>query len=287
LIDCTFPVEDGEEGLRAAIASIRVQAEDHVRGGCTHLFLTDENTGPDRVAVPMILATAAVHVHLVRHSLRTFTSLNVRTSSAIDVHAIAVTIGVGATTVNPALAQHSIADRLRRGLFGQMTMREAMERYRKAVDKGLLKIMSKFGISIISAYRGGYNFEAIGLSRALVAEFFPGMPSRISGIGLPGIARNILKAHAAAWDQKVEALPVGGRYKLRRQGETHAFSGQLVHMLQSAVSANSYTLYRRYADAVRQMPPVALRDLLDFKAPHAPIPVDEVESITQIRRRLV
>ncbi|MBN3866170.1 glutamate synthase large subunit [Gluconobacter kondonii] len=287
VIDCTFPAEEGEEGLRAAIASIRVQAEDHVRGGCTHLFLTDDNTDATRVAIPMILATAAVHIHLVRNSLRTFTSLNVRTSGAIDVHAIAVTIGVGATTVNPALAQHCVADRLRRGLFGKMSLREAMERYRKAVDKGLLKIMSKSGISIISAYRGGYNFEAIGLSRALVAEFFPGMPSRISGIGLPGIARNILGAHAAAWNRKVEALPVGGRYKLRRQGETHAFSGQLVHMLQSAVTANSFTLYRRYADAVRQMPPVALRDLLDFKPLHAPVPVDEVESITQIRRRLV
>ncbi|QDH17553.1 glutamate synthase large subunit [Swingsia samuiensis] len=287
LIDCTFPVADGEEGLKAAIAAVRAQAEDHVRGGCTHLFLTDENIGPERVAIPMILATAAVHVHLVRHSLRTFTSLNVRTSEAIDVHAIAVTIGVGATTVNPVLAQYSIADRVQRGLFGQMSLREAMERYRKAVDKGLLKIMSKSGISIISAYRGGYNFEAIGLSRALVAEFFPGMPSRISGIGLPGIARNLLKAHAKAWDEKVEPLPIGGRYKLRRQGETHAFSGQLIHMLQTAVSANSYTLYRRYADAVRKMPAVALRDLLDFKPNHTPIPLDEVESVTQIRRRLV
>ncbi|WP_068169593.1 glutamate synthase large subunit [Neokomagataea thailandica] len=287
VIDCTFSAADGEEGLRAAIASIRAQAEEHVRCGCSHLFLTDENVSAERAGIPMVLATAAVHVHLVRTSLRTFTSLNVRSSGAIDVHAIAVTIGVGATTVNPSLAQHCIADRLRRGLFGTLTIREAMERYRKAVDKGLLKIMSKFGISIISAYRGGYNFEAIGLSRALVAEFFPGMPSRISGIGLPGIARNILKAHKQAWDQKVEALPIGGRYKLRRKGETHAFSGQLVHMLQSAVTANSFTLYKRYAEGVRQTAPVALRDLLDFKPAHAPIPIDDVESITQIRRRLV
>ncbi|MEJ5154787.1 glutamate synthase large subunit [Gluconobacter wancherniae] len=287
VIDCTFVAEGGEEALRAAIVSIRTQAEDFVRGGCTHLFLTDEHSNAERAAIPMILATAAVHVHLVRNSLRTFTSLNVRTSGAIDVHAIAVTIGVGATTVNPFLAQHCIADRLRRGLFSNMTLREAVERYRKAVDKGLLKIMSKSGISIISAYRGGYNFEAIGLSRALVAEFFPGMPSRISGIGLPGIARNILGAHAAAWNSNVEALPIGGRYKLRRTGETHAFSGQLVHMLQTAVTSNSFTLYRRYADAVRRMPPVALRDLLDFRPVSQPIAVDEVESITQIRRRLV
>ncbi|AQS89463.1 glutamate synthase large chain [Neoasaia chiangmaiensis NBRC 101099] len=287
LVDCTFDAASGEEGLRDGIARIRRETEDHVRGGCTHLFLSDENQSAERAAIPMILATAAVHVHLVRQSLRTFTSLNVRSADAMDVHAIAVTIGVGATTVNPYLAQECIQDRLNRGLFGDMTLREAVERYRKAVDKGLLKIMSKSGISIVSAYRGGYNFEAIGLSRALVAEFFPGMASRISGIGLPGIARNVLTAHETAWGGAVEALPIGGLYKLRRSGEVHAFNGQLVHMLQTAVATDSFSLFRRYADAVRQQPPVALRDLLDFRRVREPIAVDDVESITQIRRRLV
>ncbi|WP_304505041.1 glutamate synthase central domain-containing protein, partial [Acidomonas methanolica] len=211
-IDCTFPAAEGEAGLRDGIARIRREAEEMVRGGCMHLFLTDEGQSAERAAIPMILATAAVHIHLVRQSLRTFTSLNVRSADAMDVHAIAVTIGVGATSVNPYLAQECIQDRLRRGLFGDLTLREAVERYRKAVDKGLLKIMSKSGISIVSAYRGGYNFEAIGLSRALVAEFFPGMPTRISGIGLPGIARNVLSAHESAWGGPVEALPIGGLY---------------------------------------------------------------------------
>lgn len=286
-IDCTYPADQGEVELRDGIARIRREAEELVRGGCTHLFLTDEGENTERAKIPMILATAAVHVHLVRQSLRTFTSLNIRSADALDVHAIAVTIGVGATTVNPYLAQECINERLQRGLFGTMTLREAVERYRKAVDKGLLKIMSKSGISIMSAYRGGYNFEAIGLSRALVAEFFPGMPTRISGIGLPGIAGNVSVMHETAWGGPVATLPIGGLYKLRRTGEVHAFNGQLVHMLQSAVATESFTLYRRYAEATRRQPPVALRDLLDFHSKRDAIAVDEVESITQIRRRLI
>lgn len=287
VIDCTFPAADGEAGLRDAIARIRQEAEDRVREGCTHLFLTEEAQSAERAYIPMILATAAVHTHLVRQSLRTFTSLNVRSAEALDVHAIAVTIGVGATSVNPYLAQESIADRQRRGLFGDISLREAVERYRKAVDKGLLKVMSKMGISIVAAYRGGYNFEAIGLSRALAAEFFPGMPSRISGIGLSGIATNVLSFHETAWNRTVTALPVGGQYKLRRSGEVHAFDGNLIHMLQTAVATDSFSIYRRYADAVRRMPPVALRDLLDFRGGRTPIPVEAVESITQLRKRLI
>lgn len=288
VIDCTFPAADGEAGLREAIARIRREAEEGVRRGCTHVFLTDEDQSAARASIPMILATAAVHTHLVRTSLRTFTSLNVRTATALDVHAIAVTIGVGATTVNPYLAQESIAERHRRGLFGARSLRECMERYRKAVDKGLLKIMSKMGISIMASYRGGCNFEAVGLSRALTAEFFPGMPSRISGIGLSGIARKVLGLHQQAWAAaSALTLPVGGLYKMRRSGEQHAFDGGVIHMLQTAVATDSFTTYKRYADAVRAQPPVALRDLLDFRDGRTPIPVEEVESITQLRKRLI
>jgi glutamate synthase (NADPH/NADH) large chain len=288
VVDCTFPVEDGEAGLRRAIERVRRAAEEGVREGCTHVVLTDENQSAERVPIPMILATGAVHTHLVRSSLRTFTSLNVRAAECMDVHTFAVLIGVGATTVNAYLAQESIADRQRRGLFGELSLKEAVSRYKKAVDKGLLKTMSKMGISVVSSYRGGYNFEAIGLSRALVAEFFPGMQSRISGIGLHGIARRLLNLHRAAWNAEFVTLPVGGFYKMRKRGETHAFDGGLIHMLQTAVATDSYQIYRRYADGVRRMPPVALRDLLDFR--HAgikPISVDEVESITEIRKRLV
>jgi glutamate synthase (NADPH/NADH) large chain len=288
VVDCTFPVVEGEGGLRAAIERIRREAEEGVRAGCTHVILTDEAMSAERAAIPMILATGAVHTHLVRSSLRTFTSLNVRSGECMDVHYFAVLIGVGATTVNAYLAQESIADRHRRGLFGSMTLKEAVGRYKKAVDKGLLKVMSKMGISVISSYRGGYNFEAVGLSRSLVAEFFPGMQSRISGLGLSGIARKVLELHHEAWDSENVTLPVGGIYKLRRRGEAHAFDGGLIHLLQEAVASDSYQMFRRYSEAVRKLPPIALRDLLDFRTEgRKPIPVDEVESITEIRKRLV
>jgi glutamate synthase (NADPH/NADH) large chain len=288
IIDCTFDVEEGEPGLWSAIKRIRREAEEGVQQGCTHVVLTDEHQGEKRVPIPMILATGAVHTHLVRSSLRTFTSLNVRAAECMDVHMFAVLIGVGATTVNAYLAQESIADRHRRGLFGDMSLKDAVGRFKKAVDKGLLKTMSKMGISVISSYRGGYNFEAIGLSRALVGEFFPGMQSRISGVGLSGIARRLLTLHKAAWNAEFVTLPVGGLYKLRKRGETHAFDGGLIHMLQAAVATDSYQLYRRYADAVRRQPPVALRDLLDFRRERCkPISVDDVESITEIRKRLL
>ena len=288
IVDCTFPSAEGESGLRAALERIRREAEEGVRAGCTHVILTDEATSAARVAIPMILATGGVHTHLVHSSLRTFTSLNVRAAECLDVHTFAVLIGVGATTINAYLAQEGIADRHRRGLFGTISLKEAVQRFKKAVDKGLLKVMSKMGISVISSYRGGYNFEAIGLSRQLVGEFFPGMQSRISGIGLSGIARKILALHEAAWDAEMAALPVGGIYKLRQRGEAHAFDGPLIHMLQEAVATDSFQLYRRYAEAVRRMPPVALRDLLDFRDQAGKaIPVEEVESITEIRKRLL
>jgi glutamate synthase (NADPH/NADH) large chain len=288
VVDCTFSVAEGEGGLRTAIERIRREAEEGVRAGCTHVILTDEAMSAERVRIPMILATGAVHTHLVRSSLRTFTSLNVRSAECMDVHYFSVLIGVGATTVNAYLAQECIADRHRRGLFGEITLKDAIGRYKKAVDKGLLKVMSKMGISVISSYRGGYNFEAVGLSRALVAEFFPGMQSRISGIGLAGIARKILDLHQQAWNTDVVTLPVGGLYKLRRRGEAHAFDGSLIHLLQEAVASESFQMFRRYSEAVRKLPPIALRDLLDFRTEgRKPIPVDDVESITEIRKRLV
>ena len=288
-VDCTFPVEEGEAGLRRHIERIRREAEEGVRSGCAHIVLTDENQGAARAAIPMILAVGGVHTHLVRHSLRTFTSLNVRVAEALDVHYVAVLIGAGATTVNAYLAQESIADRHRRGLFGEMALEDCVARYKKAMDKGLLKVMSKMGIGVLSSYRGGMNFEAIGLSRALVAEFFPGVASRISGIGLSGIARRVLALHRKAWDSEAVTLPVGGLYKRRLRGESHAFDGGLIHTLQKAVETDSYATFKRYSEAVRRMPPVALRDLLDFRAEggRAPVALEEVESITEIRKRLV
>jgi glutamate synthase (NADPH/NADH) large chain len=287
-IACTFDPAGGEFALRDALARIRQQAEDAVRGGAAHLILSDESAGPDAAPIPMILATGAVHTHLMREGLRTFTSINVRAGECIDVHYFAVLIGVGATTVNAYLAQESIADRHARGLFGDMSLEEAVGRYVQAVDEGLLKVMSKMGISVISSYRGGYNFEATGLSRTLVDEFFPGMPSRLSGIGLSGIQQKVLELHVKAWDEDVIALPVGGFYRYRRGGEQHVWEAGLIHTLQAAVANDSYSTYKKFSEGNAKLPPSSLRDLFGFKFdPELAISADEVESITAIRKRFV
>jgi glutamate synthase (NADPH) large chain len=286
-IDCTFDTAGGPQALRDALRRIRQQAEDAVRGGAEHVILTDERTSKDAAPIPMILATGAIHTHLVRQQLRTFTSLNVRSAECMDTHYFAVLIGVGATTVNAYLAQEAIADRHRRGLFGDLPLEQCLARFKKAVDEGLLKIMSKMGIALISSYRGGCNFEAIGLSRALVAEHFPGLVSRISGIGLAGIQKKVLEQHALAYDGETTTLPIGGFYKYRRGGERHAWEGPLIHLLQQAVARDSYSTYKKYSEAVHKRPPIQLRDLLDFRTQGTSIPVDEVESVTSIRKRFI
>ncbi len=286
-IDCTFDPSGGENALTEALTEIRRQTEDAVRGGAVHIVLSDTASSASRAPVPMILATAGVHTHLVRQSLRTFSAIHVRTGECLDVHYFAVLIGVGATTVNAYLAQEAIADRHARGLFGELSLVECLCSFTDAVDAGLLKIMSKMGISVLSSYRGGYNFEAIGLSRTLVSEFFPGMSSRISGIGLTGIQRKVLQMHARAWDEDVVTLPVGGFYRYRRGGEAHAFQANAIHTLQAAVANDSYATYRRYVEQVAAQPPINLRDLLDFREGQRPVGSEEVESITEIRKRLV
>ncbi len=288
-IDCVFRVKNGEPkdgALRQAIERVRAEAEDAVRQGYNHLILTDERVDRDLAPMPMILATGAVHSHLVRQGLRTYTSINVRSAECFDTHYFAALIGVGATTVNAYLAQECIADRHARGLFGKMTLGECVKRYLDTVSAGLLKIMSKMGISVISSYRGAYNFEAVGLSRSMVADIFPGMPSRISGIGLNGIAAKIARVHGRAFDDDAAVLPVGGFYKSRQGGETHANEAKLIHLLQSAVSNDSYTTFKEYSKAVWSLPPVSLRHLMQFR-PGEAIPQDEVESSTEIRKRFV
>ncbi|MDE3079395.1 MAG: glutamate synthase large subunit [Paracoccaceae bacterium] len=286
LIDCTFPAGGAQDALRNGLERIRAEAEDAVRSGAGHIVLTDEHQGPDRVPMPMILVTSAVHSWLTRKGLRTFCSINVRSAECIDPHYFAVLIGCGATTVNAYLAEDSIADRIRRGLLDG-SLEDAMRRYRAAIDAGLLKIMSKMGISVISSYRGGLNFEAVGLSRAMVAEYFPGMHSRISGIGLNGIQMKLEEIHAKGWSGTANVLPIGGFYKARRSGEKHAWEAQTMHMLQAACDRASYDLWQQYSAAMRANPPIHLRDLLDIKPLGRPVPIDEVESITSIRKRFV
>uniref|UniRef100_O08339 Glutamate synthase [NADPH] large chain n=1 Tax=Cereibacter sphaeroides TaxID=1063 RepID=O08339_CERSP len=285
-IDCTFPADHHHDALRHGLERIRAEAEDAVRSGAAHIVLTDQNQGPGAVPMPMILATSAVHSWLTRKGLRTFTSINVRSAECIDPHYFAVLIGCGATTVNAYLAQDTIADRIERGLL-EGSLNDAMRRYRDAINAGLLKIMSKMGISVISSYRGGLNFEAVGLSRAMVAEYFPGMHSRISGIGTSGIQHKLEQIHAKGWLGGSDVLPIGGFYKARRSGEKHAWEASTMHMLQQACDRASYDIWKQFSATLRANPPIHLRDLLDIKTLGRPVPIEEVESITSIRKRFV
>ncbi len=283
-IDCSF--EPGQGALGAALARVRAEAEEAVRSGAGHLVLTDMHSDETRVAMPMILATSAVHSHLTRQGLRTFCSLNVRSAECVDPHYFAVLIGCGATVINAYLAEDSLADRIDRGLLdGSLT--ENVARFREAIDQGLLKIMAKMGISVISSYRGGLNFEAVGLSRAMVAEYFPGMTSRISGIGVTGIQTKLEGIHAKGWDSGLDVLPIGGFYKSRKSGETHAWEATSMHMMQMACNRASFELWKQYSAKMQSNPPIHLRDLMDFKPLGKPVPIEEVESITSIRKRFV
>ncbi len=291
VIDCTMPIPAAEarpgDALRANLDRIRAEAEDAALRGCSTIVLTDENTAPDRVAMPMILATGGVHAHLVGKGLRSYVSIIVRSAECMDTHYFAVLVGVGATAVNAWLAQESFQDRLDRGLLGEATLRDVCVNYKTSIEQGLLKIISKMGIAVISSYRGGYNFEAVGLSRALVAEFFPGMPSRISGIGLAGLESRAVELHRRAWDPAFVALPVGGFYKSRRNGEAHAFDARLMHTLQHACDTGDYESYKRFSEGMGALPQIQLRDLLEWRTDRTAISPDEVESVNEIRKRFL
>ncbi|HZZ34174.1 MAG TPA: glutamate synthase central domain-containing protein, partial [Caulobacteraceae bacterium] len=291
VIDCTMPIpsDDARQGdaLRAALERVRAEAEDAALRGCGAIVLTDEASAADRLALPMILATGGVHAHLVAKGLRSYVSIIVRSAECLDTHGFAVLVGVGATAINAYLAQESLQDRLERGLTGELSLREVCVNYKTAVETGLLKIISKMGISVISSYRGGYNFEAVGLSRALAAEFFPGMASRISGIGLAGIEARAVENHRRAWAASSISLPVGGFYKSRRSGEAHAFEARLIHLLQHACDTGDYEAYKTYSASLKTPQPIQLRELLDFRSDRPAVPVEDVESVNEIRKRFV
>ena len=289
-IDTTFAVNAAGNGLRQALDRIVAEAEKAALAGKSFLLLTDEAADEAHASIPMILAISAVHSHLVKKKLRKKSSILVRSNECSDVHALAVMIGAGATVVHPALAEDTVVQQHAHGLLGDLSREQALENLREALAQGLLKIMAKMGISVVSAYRGGLNFEAIGLSRALATEFFPGLPSRISGIGLSGIAARIRRRHAAAYAPALLAaaqLPVGGFYRLRVGEQPHAWSGENIHALQTAVTHGSYQLYKQYVASVHASPPIALRDLFDFRATAQPIPLDAVEPVVAIRRRFI
>ena len=237
-----------------------------LRSGAAHIVLTDEKIDADNVGMPMILATSAVHFWLTRKGLRTFCSINVRSAECIDPHYFAVLIGCGRDHCERLPCAGIFGGRVSTGLDGHALSKKLSRRFREAVDQGLLKIMSKMGISVISSYRGGLNFEAVGLSRAVVAEFFPGMHSRISGIGIAGIQSKTCAIHDKAYRSGAEALPIGGFYKFRRSGETHAWERKPApHHAKSCRYWVIRYVARQYSEGMLAQPPIHLRDLLDFK----------------------
>jgi len=289
-IDCTFSARDADGGghaLLRALERIRVEAERAVRGGAQHIVLSDERQDGGRIGAPMILAAGGVHSHLTKAGLRTFCSIIVRSAECIDAHYMAVLVGAGATAVNPYLAFDSLADAAARGALGALSTKEAAYNYKSALEAGLLKIISKMGISVISAYRGGCNFEVLGLSRTVMQEFFPGVTSRISGIGLPGIEKKTAELHEQAWRGSSMALSVGGFYRQRARGERHVFEAGLVEDLQQAVRENDDAAFGRYSNALKRQKPSHLRDLLEARPLGAALGLDKVEAATALRQRFV
>ena len=281
-LDCTFNVNSS---LKDRIESIRFEAEVAVREGSKTLILSDIKVSKNRANIPMILAVGAVHSHLVKQGLRGYCSINVETSETLDTHSFAVLIGVGATTINPYLAIDSIYQRFEKKPFGKLDFDTCVKRFKKSIENGLLKIMSKMGISVISSYRGGCNFEAVGLSRAIVSDYFPGMVSRISGIGITGFEEKIKKLHQKAYEKNVIILPIGGIYKYRKLGEEHQFQGNLIHVLQTAVGNKSYEIYKKYSKGIHNLSPINLRDLLEFKKEGNSIDINEVEKVEDLTKR--
>ncbi len=290
VLDITYPADASDQALRHAIDALKQQADDAIADGAYLLVLDDSGQSDTRMAIPAILAAGAVHTHMVRQSKRKQLSIVMRTSAVLDTHSIAVLIGVGATAIHPYLAEATIGVLHQQQRFDGLSLPEALQHLKQAYEQGLLKIMSKMGISVISSYRGGRNFDAIGLSRSLVAEFFPGLVSRISGIGLKALHQRLYRLHQDAWqadDGKVMRLPVGGHYRYRHGGETHAYEGELIHRLQTACATGSYRQYQDFAQKVNAQTAIHVRSLLEFHTDRAPIALDTVESVNHIRKRFI
>ncbi len=281
VLDCTFSKDDD---LETSINLLKVKSEQAVREGIKQIILSDKNISENRMPMPMLLCIGAINTHLVKLGLRGYVSINVQTGDALDTHSFATLIGVGATTVNPYLAFDSLYQRHSKKLFGNFTFDECVSRYIKSVNLGLLKIMSKMGISVLSSYRGGCNFETVGLSRTIVKDYFPGMLSKISGIGLKGIEKKVRTIHKEAFFNNSNILPIGGIYRYRKNGETHQYQGKLIHLLQTAVGKGSYEIYKKYTKGIYNLNPISLRDLVDFKSKN-PIDISNVEPASNILKR--
>ena len=297
-IDITYDASHGAKGMEAALDVVCAEAEEAVRSGkCNIIILSDRRMGPDKIAIPSLLATSAVHHHLIRQGLRTSVGLVVETGEAHEVHQFATLAGYGAEAINPYLAFETIAESLE-DFEVEVTADEAKHRYIKAVNKGLLKVMSKMGISTYQSYCGAQIFDAVGLSSELIDKYFTGTHSQVEGIGLDEIAAETFERHAGAFgDVPVleHALDVGGEYAFRIRGEAHVWRPDVVADLQHAVRGGTSDKvpekYRTYAKAINDQAEslMTLRGLFRLRPAEetgrTPIPLDQVESAEDIVKR--
>ncbi|MEP7357570.1 MAG: glutamate synthase-related protein, partial [Anaerolineales bacterium] len=278
-----FPMAAGPDGLRPALEALKQAAETAVQAGAQILILSDRGLDAGHTFIPALLALGAVHNHLLRHDLRTRVDLVVESGEPREVHHFALLVGYGAAAVNPYLALATACDLVRHA----MTPEVAAANYRHAAEHGLLKIISKMGISTADAYCGAQIFEVLGLSSALVDEFFAGTPARLEGLDLAGIAGLVLRWHAAAFSTASPSLNSPGFYKFKRSGEQHGYSPAVVHALHTAVRmpgalnghfAEGFAAFKRYSQLQHEGQPGDLHDLLDYTPSDEPLPLGEVES---------
>ena len=280
-IDATYDPENGN--LRSAVEGLCLTAEMAVRNGATLLILSDRQLGENRLPIHSLLATGAVHHHLIRSGLRADANLIIESGSARDSHHFACLLGFGATAIYPYLAYSILEGQLRSGeLLGDPT--RCYKNYRKGINKGLLKIMSKMGISAVNSYRGAQLFEAVGLDKEIVEVCFTGVASRISGAGFDELERDLWQVASKARSRR-KTLDQGGLLKYVHGGEYHAFNPDVVMTLQQAVATGDYADYQRYAQYCTDRPVAALRDLLELDLTGNAIDIDAVEPIDAILKR--
>ena len=288
-LDITYPVMWGKEGIEARLASICAQAEDAVRGGYSIIVISDRMIDRERVAIPALLALSAIHQHLVFKGIRTSTGLVVETGSVREVHHFALLAGYGAEAIHPYLAMESL-DGLT-GATNDAEHKEAIKNYVKAIGKGLMKVMSKMGISTYMSYTGAQIFEAVGLSHALVEKYFTGTASNVEGIGVFEVAEEAIRIHQAAFsDDPVlnGALDAGGEYAFRVRGEEHMWTPDAIAKLQHSTRASSFSTYLEYAQIINDQSRrhMTFRGLFEFRFDQCtPVPIDEVEPAAEIVKR--
>ena len=289
-LDICYPVAWGAEGIEARLASLCAEAVDAVKSGFNILIVSDRKIDATQVAIPALLATAAIHQHLVAKGLRTSTGLVVETGSAREVHHIAVLAAYGAEAVHPYLAMETLTA-IHADLPGDLSAEKAIANYTKAVGKGLMKVMSKMGISTYMSYCGAQIFEAVGLSRSLIDQYFKGTASSIEGINVFDVAEEAIRLHNRAFgnDPVLETmLDAGGEYAYRTRGEAHMWTPDTIAKLQHATRGDSYSTYKEYATLINDQSKrlMTLRGLFEFKVdPTKAIPLSEVEPATAIVRR--